>query len=171
MPNQTLLAYLNIRQQSGNQHMPSLASTGCDINAETVDADQLQRELDHATFQEGWVCYQSKVRTIHDSITALRVHDTECGQLLSAELASDNKSVHIRPASSQQYRLISIVENNAADHLLSQDLSYLAMPIDALKAPKSDSLKLNYRLFYKHDPDLGYRHYASRFTGFTGGES
>lgn len=158
--------YNKVRQQYG--HMPELTPGSLIIKASSpftiAEHDALLAKINSFNAETGWLTLQSKNVRIHAGDDVAQ-HTQRHGWILQGELINGGSSLHIRADGAGGWIAAEIetAGDDGAEGLLEK-VKFVAMPEDENNQNKNF---LTYQLYWKKDPEQGYRRELSRFTGFS----
>jgi hypothetical protein len=149
-----------LKKVKGLSHLNKITSCDLAIQAESKyasfsDADKVLQELENFKPEQGWLCFQNKVKFFRkgDKIP------TDSTILLYGEVVNaDGISLHIREDGQGGWILTYFTETDGNNYLV-ENQSFLG---ESKLAPE----QLYYRVYWQHDDKQGYRQVAARFTGF-----
>jgi hypothetical protein len=140
--------------------------TPCQVRLEScfeADPDAVDRAAARFGARWGWLERQSRLALVDPG--AWPAAEGGFDAILSGELAGEGESLLIRRVA-EGWRLARIGDQPSPDgECLSHDQSMAGVDILPV-AGVPFGARLNYRVYWRHDPDLGWRQFAARLLGF-----
>ena len=149
------LEFLNKQYDCKNE----FSETKISVSSKSFDSNEdAVREIQNFSPTDGWISLQSTpaYRVQSADITIGGEH------ILAGELCNSKESLSVR-FNGEKWVFTTFREEECEN---ANEESYVKRKVRQL-SKFGNSTYLNYAVFYKFDPDFGYRPYCSAFKGFT----
>ncbi|MCP4702799.1 MAG: hypothetical protein GY862_38960 [Gammaproteobacteria bacterium] len=127
-----------------------------------ADAEQVRQQIKTFAPEQGWLCFQSKVRRFLTAESFTLAPDTEI--ILYGELkGKDGRALHIRQDGMGGWKLAYFSSREGDRHLREETVLLAETNPDVLGEARQN---LKYLLYWTQDGAQGWRQAAAAFNGF-----
>jgi len=160
--NQAMIsAWEQLRSSDAVEGLPEFRATGLEIEHETIDSHEaLIQRLEAFEARAGWLQCQSRQWLFRDGLTDMKAEAEQHGELLSAEAVNgQGQSLAIRQDARGGWHLTRLTPESEG--------AYLCDTVSHRAATESGQ-HLQYRRYWQHDKDLGFRPFTAGLIGLGG---